>query len=46
MRLVLTNAHLIDCLNPTPIPGASVVVEDGRIVEVLDGHRLSCQPRG
>jgi imidazolonepropionase-like amidohydrolase len=39
MKLVLTNAHLIDCINPTPIPGASVSVEDGRIVEVLDGHR-------
>ena len=39
MTLVLTNAHLIDCINPIPIPGASVSVEDGRIVEVLDGHR-------
>ena len=39
MRLILTNAHLIDCINPTPIPGASVTMEDGRIVEVLDGHR-------
>jgi imidazolonepropionase-like amidohydrolase len=39
MRLVLTNAHLIDCINPTPIPGASVSMEDGRIIEVLDGHR-------
>jgi imidazolonepropionase-like amidohydrolase len=39
MTLVLTNAHLIDCINPIPIPGASVSVEGGRIVEVLDGHR-------
>jgi imidazolonepropionase-like amidohydrolase len=39
MRLVLTNAHLIDCINPTPLPGASVIVEGGRIVEVLGGHR-------
>jgi imidazolonepropionase-like amidohydrolase len=38
MTLVLTNAHLIDCVNPTPTPGASVIVENGRIVEVLDGH--------
>ena len=38
MRLVLTNAHLIDCLNPSPIPGGSMVVQDGRIVEVLHGH--------
>ncbi len=39
MALVLTNAYLIDCVNPTPIPGASVTVEDGRIVEVVHGHR-------
>ena len=39
MRVVLTNAHLIDCINSTPIPGASVTVEDGRIAEALDGHR-------
>jgi imidazolonepropionase-like amidohydrolase len=41
MPLVLTNASLIDCVSPTPIPGASVTVADGRIVEVLDGH---CSP--
>ena len=39
MRLVLTNATLIDCLNPDPIPQASVSIEKGRIVEVTDGHR-------
>lgn len=39
MRRVLTNATLIDCVNPRPIPGASVVIEDGRIVEVLDAAR-------
>ena len=39
MRLVLTNATLIDCLNPDPIPQASVSVEEGRIVEVTDGSR-------
>jgi imidazolonepropionase-like amidohydrolase len=39
MTLVLTNAHLIDGVNPRPVPGASVTVEDGRIVEVLDGRR-------
>ena len=33
MRLVLTNATLIDCVDPSPVAGASVVVEDGRIVE-------------
>ena len=39
MRLVLTNATLIDCVNSTPVAGASVVVEDGRITEVTDGRR-------
>ena len=39
MRLVLTNATLIDCVNPTPVAGASVVVEDGRITEITDGRR-------
>ena len=39
MRLVLTNCNLIDCVNPVPVPQASVVVEDGRIAEILDGHR-------
>ena len=38
MRLVLTNCNLIDCVNPAPVPEASVTVEDGRIAEVLDGR--------
>ena len=39
MRLVLTNFNLIDCVNPTPVPEASIVVENGRISEILDGSR-------
>jgi len=39
MRRVLTNATLIDCVNPRPVPGGSVTIENGRIVEVLDGGR-------
>ena len=39
MRLVLTNATLIDCVDPTPVAEASVVVEDGRIVEITGGSR-------
>ena len=39
MRLVMTNCNLIDCVNPAPVPQASITVEEGRIVEVLDGHR-------
>jgi imidazolonepropionase-like amidohydrolase len=38
-RLVLTNASLIDAVTPGVTAGASVTVEDGRIVEVLDGRR-------
>src|SRR3984893_1246946 len=39
MKRVLTNATLIDCVNPRPIPGASVTIEDGRVAEVLDAGR-------
>ena len=35
MRLALTNCNLIDCIDPEPKTGASVVIEDGRIVEIL-----------
>ena len=34
MRLTLTNANVIDCVEPTPIPGATVTVEDGRIAQI------------
>src|SRR6266581_2099200 len=36
-RLVLTNANVIDCVGEQPIAGGSVVIERGRIREVLDG---------
>ena len=39
MRRVLTNATVIDCVNPRPVQGASVTIENGRIVEVLDASR-------
>ena len=39
MRLVLTNCNLIDCVTPAPISQASVVIEVGRIAEVLNGQR-------
>ena len=38
-RLVLTNAHIIDCAGERPIVGGSVAIERGRIAEVLDGSR-------
>ena len=36
-RLVLTNANVIDCVGEQPIAGGSVVIEQGRIAEVLSG---------
>ena len=39
MRLVLTNCNLIDCVSPVPVPQASITIEEGRIVEILDGRR-------
>jgi len=39
VKCVLTNATVIDCVNPRPVPGASVTVENGRIVEVLGASR-------
>lgn len=39
MRLVLTNCNLIDSVSPTPVAEASVVIENGRISEILDGNR-------
>ena len=37
MSLVLTNATLIDCVDPNPVSEASVVIEDGRIAEITNG---------
>lgn len=39
MRAILTNATLIDCVNPAPAANASVVIENGRISEILTGGR-------
>ncbi len=39
MRLALTNATLIDCVDPEPAARASVVVEDGRIADIARGGR-------
>ena len=35
MALILTNTNLIDCVSPSPIPGASVIIEGQRITQVL-----------
>ena len=37
MRLILTDCNVIDCVEPVPKSQATVVVEDGRILEVRDG---------
>jgi imidazolonepropionase-like amidohydrolase len=39
MRTVLTNATLVDCVQPAPVEGVSVVIENGRIAEILTGGR-------
>src|SRR3954465_8190639 len=40
MRTILTNATLIDCVNPTPFKNATIVLDEGRISEVLtDGRK-------
>ena len=35
MRLALTNCNVIDCVTPEAKTGAAVMIEDGRIVEIL-----------
>jgi imidazolonepropionase-like amidohydrolase len=39
MRTILTDATLIDCVNPMPAARASVVIENGRIKEILTDGR-------
>ena len=39
MRTILRNATLIDCVDPTPAADATVVIENGRISEILKGGR-------
>ena len=35
MRLVLTNATIIDCIDPIPKPNSSIIIEDGKITNIL-----------
>src|SRR5688572_18009158 len=39
MRTILTNATLIDCVNPAPARNTTVVIENGRISEILRAGR-------
>lgn len=41
MRMILTRATLIDCVHPEPVENATVVVENGRISEILTHGRKS-----
>ena len=36
MRLILKNCTLIDCVGPDPIPQTTIVIEEGRIVDIRD----------
>ena len=38
MLVVLSNAIILDCINPEPITGSSIVIENGRIVDI--SHKL------
>ncbi len=37
MKLVLTNANLIDCVSPQAAQESTVIIEEGRIVEISGG---------
>ena len=39
MKLVLTGARLIDGVRPDILDGASVVIENGRIIDIVDARR-------
>jgi imidazolonepropionase-like amidohydrolase len=34
MRTIITNATLIDCVSPAPVPNTTVIIEDKRIKEI------------
>lgn len=38
MLVVLSNAIILDCINPEPITGSSIIIENGRIVDI--SHKL------
>jgi imidazolonepropionase-like amidohydrolase len=37
MRTIITNATLIDCVDPKPSPDTTVVIDDGRITDIIKG---------
>ena len=43
-RLILTNCNVIDCVDPIPKSDATVVIEDGRIIEVRSGGPPTASP--
>src|ERR1043166_7306488 len=38
MRTILTHATLIDCVHPAPAADSTVVIDNGRIAEILTGE--------
>jgi imidazolonepropionase-like amidohydrolase len=40
MRTLLTNATLIDCISPVPAANTCVVIDNGRITEIVTGGRM------
>jgi imidazolonepropionase-like amidohydrolase len=46
MRTLLTNATLIDCVQPSAVPGVTVVLEDGRIREIRSDGSLPSDAGG
>src|SRR5688572_19897917 len=46
MRTLLTNATLIDCVQPSAVPGVTVVLEDGRIREIRTDGSLPSDAGG
>lgn len=45
MGTILANATLIDCVHATPSERASVVIENGRIAEILKEGRIVSDKR-
>src|SRR5450759_812780 len=43
VKLILAHATLIDCVKPEPVADASVLIEDGRIQQILGGGALPAE---
>lgn len=43
MRTVVVNATVINCVDPTPVPNTTVVIEDKRVRQILSGAGVAAQ---